>query len=101
MAWSVFEHLRITLIDSMNEVWRILRPGGQLQLKLPLWTEDVSWMDPTHYWKFSLRSLDHFDPDTHRGGDCDFYTDRHWRIASPAKQIEGTGSMYAILEPRK
>ena len=32
---EVFEHLRINLISSMREIWRVLRPGGQLLLSTP------------------------------------------------------------------
>lgn len=100
-AWSVLEHLQQTLYVSLDECWRLLRSGGHLRIKLPLWEHDASWIDPSHYWKFSLRSLDHFDPDTPRGRDYEFYPCRKWRIIDEARFIPGTGSFTATMEPRK
>lgn len=80
VARAVLEHLRLNLVESLNECWRILRPGGQLFIKLPHWQSDVAYQDPTHYWQFSLHSLDQFDPDTQRGKDYAFYTERKWKI---------------------
>lgn len=99
-AWSVFEHLRITLVDVLDECWRILRANGLLHAKLPFWNVDQSWADPTHYWRYSLRSLDLFDPDTKLGKEDGFYTDRKWRITRPAEKCSAS-SFHVALTPRK
>jgi SAM-dependent methyltransferase len=101
VARSVFEHLRLNLIESLNECWRILRPGGQIFIKLPHWQSDISHDDPTHRWYFSLRSLDQFDPDTPRGKDYGFYTDRKWRIVQAPELNKAKSSILATLEVRK
>ena len=52
LAYSVFEHLPHKL-NTMNELWRVLRPGGIARLQLPLASEgDGGFCDPTHrsYW---------------------------------------------------
>lgn len=85
VACAVLEHLRITLLESVNECWRILRPGGVLYAKLPYWKSDAAYRDPTHYWRFSLDTCDIFDPTTKYGRDYSFYTERKWRIIQPAK----------------
>jgi len=101
LAIAVLEHIRATLIESINECWRLLRPGGILFVKLPHWKHDVSYIDPTHYWHFSVRSLDIFDPATDYGQRYSFYTDRKWRILKAAK-LNGAGSSFAAtLEVRK
>ena len=99
-AWAVLEHLEIGLIESLGECWRVLRPGGILRVKLPFWNVDQSYADPTHRWFFSLRVLDIFDPDTVRGKEYSFYTDRHWRITKPAEKVSAS-AFYAELTPRK
>lgn len=101
IALSVFEHLRLDLVEVLNECWRLLRPGGQLVLKLPHWQSDVSYWDPTHRWHFSLRSFDQFDPDTERGKVYAFYTDRKWRIVRPAELNSAGSSIHVGLEVRK
>jgi SAM-dependent methyltransferase len=100
-AKSVFEHLSIDLVQALDECWRMLRPGGRVALKLPHWKSDVAWWDVTHRWKYSLKSFDQFDPDTARGQDYGFYTDRKWRIVDPAKLNKAESSIHVVLEVRK
>jgi SAM-dependent methyltransferase len=100
-ASAVLEHLRLNLVESLNECWRILRPKGRLRLKVPYWRADSSWSDPTHYWMFNLSAFDQFDPDTKRGRDYGFYTDRKWRIVKPAWLNPEKTSVLVLLEVRK
>jgi SAM-dependent methyltransferase len=92
VACAVFEHLRNDLVMTVNECWRILRPGGVLHMKLPFWKSDNAYRDPTHYWRFSLRTCDLFDPGTKYGQDYAFYTDRKWKIIQPARLNEALTS---------
>jgi SAM-dependent methyltransferase len=101
LARAVLEHLRINLIESVNECWRVLRPGGILYLKLPYWKHEHAWQDPTHYWRFTLDTCDVFDPDTEYGKAYSFYTDRKWKIAKPAKLNAGKSSFYVTMQVRK
>jgi SAM-dependent methyltransferase len=80
VAQSVLEHLRITLIESVDECWRLLRTGGTLDVRIPWWESDLAYRDPAHYWRFSLGTLDIFDPDSDYGREYDFYTERKWRF---------------------
>ncbi len=100
-ACAVLEHLRLNLVESLNECWRILRPGGKVHLKLPYWKSDNSYCDPTHYWMFALGSFDQFDPDTKRGRDYSFYTPRKWRIVKPARLNKEGTSIIVLMEVRK
>ncbi len=95
VACAVFEHLRNTLIETVNECWRILRPGGVLYMKLPYWDSDMSYRDPTHYWRFSLRACDIFDPATKYGHDYMFYPVTKWQIIQPAK-LNKAGTSFAL-----
>lgn len=101
VAASVFEHLNLDLVQSVDECWRILRPKGQLYLKLPHWQSDVSWWDPTHRWRYSLRSFDLFDPDTKYGQLYAFYTPRKWKIVNPAVLNKAESSIHITMEVRK
>jgi SAM-dependent methyltransferase len=101
VARAVLEHLRIDLVQSLNECWRLLRPGGQLFIKLPYWQSDVSHQDPTHRWFFSLHSLDQFDPETTRGRAYAFYTPRKWKIREAPQLNHSSSSIIATLEVRK
>ncbi len=99
-ASSVFEHLEINLVQALDECWRILRPGGQLHLKVPHWQHDNAYADPTHRWRYSMRSLDVFDPDTKLGKELGFYTERKWQILEVRMNKEKSG-VIATLEVRK
>lgn len=101
VASSVLEHLRRNLVESLDECWRVLRPGGQIFLKLPHWRSDVSYQDPTHYWVFSTGSLDQFDPDTERGKQYSFYTPRKWRTLEPPQLNDSESSIIFSLAVRK
>ena len=101
VARSVLEHLQIDLVKSLDECWRIMRPGGQLFLKLPYWNSDVSHWDPTHRWFFSLHSFDQFDPDTRRGKEYAFYTPRAWKIVKEAVLNHAQSSIIVTMEVRK
>lgn len=100
-ARAVLEHLRPNLVVTLNECWRILRPKGTIFLKLPHWQSDISHQDPTHYWFFSVRSLDQFDPDTKRGQIYTFYTPRKWKILEGPALNKAQSSILAKLEVRK
>lgn len=98
-ARSVFEHLRLTLIEACNECWRILRPGGQLVIVYPSADGPTAHEDPTHRWFWTERSLDYLDPDTRHGQDYPYYTLMKWRILS-CGLVNGR-NVKAILTPRK
>ena len=95
VACAVLEHLRINLIESVNECWRILRPGGVLHVKLPYWNSDNSYRDPTHYWRFDLRTCDLFDPKTKYGHDYQFYPVQKWEITQKAR-LNQAGTSFAL-----
>jgi len=102
VACAVLEHLRITLIESVGECWRILAPGGRLHVKMPYWQHENSYADPTHYWRYSLQTLELFDPDTKYGHDYAFYVGlRQWKTIKPAHLNPQKSSIIGLLEVRK
>ncbi len=98
VAIAVLEHLHIDLLASVGECWRVLAPGGYLHLKLPYWRSDGAWVDPTHYWKFTLGSLDVFDPRTKMGHDYGFYVDRKWRLLKRPRLNPEKTSILAVMQ---
>ena len=96
-ASSVLEHLRIDLVKALDECWRILRPGGTLRVKVPYWNHENSYADPTHRWRYSLRSLDVFVPETKLGGELGFYTERKWRFVARPKLNDQKSSIIATM----
>jgi len=80
LARAVLEHLQIDLLTSINECWRIMKPGGKLSVKLPYWNAEASHNDLTHRHYVGLGIFDGLDPDTEYGRQYDFYTDRKFHI---------------------
>lgn len=97
-AIAVLEHLDIDLVTSLNECHRLLRPGGQLVIKLPLWNADRAHDDPTHRWYYTVRALDQFCPETQRGRDYAFYTPHKWRYVKRPRPNNSRTSFFATLE---
>jgi SAM-dependent methyltransferase len=102
IALSVFEHLRRTLYDTMDECWRILRPGGVCHIKLPYWKSENAHNDATHHWAgFGTGVLNHLDPATKSGREYGYYTDRKWRIIKRPVLNRSETSFAALLKVRK
>lgn len=99
-SWSVFEHLKITPLEACNECWRILRPGGVLEIKMPLWDSDEGHNDLTHRWWIGHHAWNGLDPETERGRDYAFYGTKPWKIVSQ-NEVPGGSSLYGKLTPRK
>lgn len=100
-AIDIFEHLKICLVETLDECWRILRPKGTLILKYPLYTSPTIHEDPTHRWFWGRETLDYFDPETTWGARYSFYTSRHWKILKKELLYPDERSLRATLTPRK
>lgn len=50
-AFDILEHLP-DKIYTLNEAWRVLQPGGRLDIKVPTTDGPGAWQDPQHcsYW---------------------------------------------------
>lgn len=96
---SVVEHLKLDLVETLDECWRILKPGGTLVLKYPLWSTPTAHDDPTHRWWLSERALEVFDPTKKYGQDHPYYTPRKWEILDCG--IIKDRNVKARMRPRK
>lgn len=61
-AVHVIEHVA-DVIKTMEEFWRLLRPGGHVYIATPHYTDFSSFCDPTHRWHLNSYSLRYFGPD--------------------------------------
>lgn len=93
-ARHVVEHLN-SLIDFMNEAWRILTPGGTILIETPLAGGDVDleWADPTHKRCYRIHSfINYFTPE---GVDKFGYTDKPWNFIV-SKVVDSVVVIHAI-----
>jgi hypothetical protein len=59
-AWDVIEHLP-DKIFTMNELWRVLRPGGVADIAVPTTDGSGAWQDPTHVSFWNRRSFLYYE----------------------------------------
>jgi SAM-dependent methyltransferase len=60
LCQDVLEHLRYPL-NVMNELHRIGRPGGRLQIRTPHYSSVLAYGDPTHEHYFSVMTMRSFE----------------------------------------
>ena len=80
LAIDVLEHLQ-DFVHAMDEIHRVLVPGGLAVIQVPLAGTYNHTTDPTHVRGFSLDSLDFFSDDLPLGKhNGRLYTPRRWTI---------------------
>lgn len=64
----VFEHIQ-DIQFVMNELHRVLAPDGLLTIRVPYWTSEGAFRDPTHVRFFTEKSFDYWEPNN----ECAYY----------------------------
>ncbi len=59
-AWDVIEHLPDKIL-TMNETWRVLRPGGRVEIAVPTTDGPGAFQDPTHVSFWNRRSFLYYE----------------------------------------
>ena len=72
-ADNVLEHLPDT-IKTLEEIYRISKPGATIFIGVPFWNSYEAWGDPTHVKFFSEEIFEFFDPRTWRGSERSYYS---------------------------
>ncbi|MBM2832851.1 MAG: Methyltransferase protein [Candidatus Brocadiaceae bacterium] len=57
--WDYLEHLD-DIVKVMEEVYRILQPGGIFKIMVPHFSNVYAFTDPTHKHFFGFRTMDYF-----------------------------------------
>ena len=82
----------------MDEVWRILKPGGQFMAAFPFAGSGGFWQDPTHINGITHHTLAYFDPLDAGGHLYKIYKPKPWKINFSSWNQEG--NMEVVLEKR-
>lgn len=83
-------------IHLMDEIWRIMKPGGQLLLSSPYYLSFGALQDPTHYGCPNEATFTYFDPSQPMYG---IYKPKPWKLVR--NNYIMTGNMEVILEAIK
>lgn len=82
----VLEHFELTNIQCiLREVYRILKPGGEVHVRLPHAFSVAAWADPTHRHAFTFISADFLAVD----GAKAYYkeTDNLWDLVDTSARV--------------
>lgn len=95
-AIDVLEHID-HFAKSIDELWRILKPGGVLYIRGPhaLYPEQM-WRDPTHKRGFVPESMDYWDPTTYYGKTCGWYGKAKFKITR--REEVNKGMEYTLIK---
>ena len=91
----IIEHIKPWLtIDMFNELWRIMRVGGQLALSTPYAGSSGFWQDPTHCNGFNAATFQYFDP---KYPLYQIYKPKPWEIEKGFPVWQVTGNMEVLM----
>lgn len=102
-ATHVLEHINpanFIFVNFMNEVWRILKPGGRFAINVPYAGSPGYWQDPTHCNGINEVTFHYFDP-LSRTGLYTIYRPKPWMIVDGTLTWSANGNLEVILEKRR
>ncbi len=96
----VFQKIKPWLtVDFMNELWRILKPDGQLALSIPYAGSPGFYADPKNISFCTESTFCYFDPKF--PGAYAFYEPKPWTIEKGFPQWITNGNLEILMRPRK
>lgn len=103
VASHVLEHInphKGVFIAFMDEVWRVMRPGGEFLIAVPYAGSAGYWQDPTHVNPCNENTWDYFDPEGPASGGMlwGIYRPKPWAIK--VNTWNETGNMEVVLVKR-
>lgn len=90
-------HPGSVFLNVMNEIWRILKPGGQFAFVVPYAESFGMYQDPTHINFINEATMGYFDP-LHPSGYYAFYKPKPWKIIK--QPFSRSGVLECLLEKR-
>lgn len=88
IAHSVVEHLD-SFYAFFDEVWRILKPNGLIEVIVPRYDHINVAIDPTHKRGYVMESFQFLDPHTYWGAKAAQYTSRYWHLLRVEEMYSG------------
>lgn len=91
--YHVLEHLDHP-VRKMEELWRILKPGGVIHMRVPHFSSMGAFSDITHVRPFGYGSFDCFESDNYQH----FYTTASFKILKKEIKYFGLYPNYGVYE---
>ena len=100
IAKQVVEYIRPQVIMQVfDELWRIMKPGGQLVIKTPYPGSSTFWSDPTICNGMNEHTFLYFDPAVPKA--YDIYKPKPWRVANGFPCWQSNGYIEVIMSKRE
>jgi SAM-dependent methyltransferase len=96
-AFSVIEHLS-NFFTVFGELHRILKPGGFVALLTPHFSDDASYVDPSHCLHLSMRSFDYFIEGTDLFSTFGFYSETRFRVREKLLMLKPPWAHMPLLQ---
>ena len=106
VAWHIVEHIppvtvseqgtRFPFIEFMNECWRILKPGAEIDIECPYGGSEVFLHDPTHCNHITEITWEYFDPEHDR---YQVFQPKPWTIKY--RHFTKDGNVNVVLAKKK
>jgi hypothetical protein len=100
IASHVVEHVNPAdghFLRWMDEVWRIMVPGGEFAIACPHGSSQGMLQDPTHCNFLNEATWAYFCPEVAEGSLYRFYRPKPWRIKPYALTWDPTANMEVVL----
>lgn len=81
-------------IPLINELWRITKPGGIIEIMCPNYTDRNCWIDPTHLSAWEVHTFDYFVP----GHWANYYAHASFNIKVSEIRGDRNSEIHWILE---
>jgi SAM-dependent methyltransferase len=76
---DILEHLD-NFVGSIEEIYRILKVGGKVTIRVPYWNHSCAYIDPTHKRGFHEHTFHFFDVDSHYYKERGYYSKASFKI---------------------
>jgi SAM-dependent methyltransferase len=96
-AFSVIEHLE-NFFGVFGELHRVLKPGGFVALLTPHFSDDASYVDPSHRLHLALRSFDYFIEGTELFASYGFYSTTRFRVREKLLMLKTPWARVPLLQ---
>ena len=97
LCQDILEH--VEYVPILRDIYRIMRKGGTLTIRVPHFTSKHNFIDPTHKKMFSINTFDFFVKGSSEQDSRSYYFDFSFSSCRQAKIVFEHDSVVFLLNP--